>query len=179
MGLTLLLGGARSGKSTAAVRLARSWGTPVSFVATAVPGDADMRARIALHKAERPPSWACVEEPLDLAGALVECGGDGVIVDCLTIWVANLLERGSAAAALAEARRVAALAVERAAPTVAVSNEVGLGVHPSTARGREFRDVLGRVNSAWAEAAGETLFLVAGQALELRQLQAPGKGVDV
>jgi adenosyl cobinamide kinase/adenosyl cobinamide phosphate guanylyltransferase len=170
MGLTLLLGGARSGKSVSAVRLARSWEMPVCFVATATAGDADMAARIAAHRAERPSAWSCVEEPLDLAAALHRCGERGAIVDCLTVWVANLLERRPAAEAIAEARRVAAEAAARAAPTVAVSNEVGLGVHPATRRGREFRDVLGRVNAIWAEAADEALFLVAGRALELRPL---------
>lgn len=170
MALTLVLGGARSGKSSLAVRVARSWELPVAFVATATPGDADMATRIAHHRSERPRSWACVEEPLDLAGALGECGEAGAIVDCLTVWVANLLDTRSPAEAVAEAGRVAAVAAARSAPTIAVSNEVGLGVHPATAAGREFRDALGRVNALWAEAADEALFLVAGRALELRRV---------
>ncbi|HKB50777.1 MAG TPA: bifunctional adenosylcobinamide kinase/adenosylcobinamide-phosphate guanylyltransferase [Solirubrobacterales bacterium] len=167
MALTLLLGGARSGKSDLAVRIGRTWSQPVTFVATATAGDPDMAARIARHRAERPASWTCIEEPLDIAGALAECGDGGVIVDCLTVWVANLLDSGSPATTLAAAERVAAVARSREAPTLAVSNEVGLGVHPSSVRGREFRDVLGRVNAIWAAAAEEALFLVAGRALAL------------
>ena len=173
MPLTLLLGGARSGKSTLAVEIARRWPGAVTFVATAEAGDADMAERIARHRRERPPSWRCVEEPLDLGRALAAAGDGGAIVDCLTLWVANLLEQRSAEETLAEARRVAALAAGRDGSTVAVSNEVGLGVHPATARGREFRDVLGRVNAIWARVADEALFVVAGRALELRPLPLP------
>lgn len=168
MSLTLLLGGARSGKSALAVEIARGWRSPVTFVATATAADADMAERIARHRAERPPAWRCLEEPLDLAGALQGCGDAGVVVDCLTVWVANLLERRSPEQAVGEARRAATLAAARAAPTVAVSNEVGLGVHPATGSGRRFRDALGRVNAIWADVADEALFLVAGRALELR-----------
>jgi adenosyl cobinamide kinase/adenosyl cobinamide phosphate guanylyltransferase len=178
MALALLLGGARSGKSTLAVRMARSWPEEVTFVATAVPGDEQMAARIARHREERPPSWRCIEEPLDLSGALERCGERGAIVDCLTLWVANLMERETASAALAEAERVATVASERAAPTVVVSNEVGLGVHPSSARGREFRDLLGRVNLAWAAVAAEALLLVAGRAVELRPVPVGGRSGD-
>lgn len=172
--LTLLLGGARSGKSRQAVRLAAGWPGAVTFLATATPVDADMEERIARHRAERPSGWECVEEPLDLCGALRRCdAGRGLVVDCLTVWTANLLAAGIDAEA--EAARAAALAAARSGPTVAVSNEVGLGVHPASAAGRRFRDVLGRVNAVWAEAAGEALFLVAGRALELRPLD-PGAG---
>lgn len=171
MAMTLLLGGARSGKSTLAVRIARAWEEPVAFVATAVAGDADMAARIALHREERPPSWACVEEPLDLGGAMERERDAAVVVDCLTVWVANLLERGTAAETIAEAERVAGLAAARERPTVVVSNEVGLGVHPATRAGREFRDVLGRVNATWAAAADDVRLLVAGRELELRRVR--------
>jgi adenosyl cobinamide kinase/adenosyl cobinamide phosphate guanylyltransferase len=178
MALTLLLGGARSGKSALAVRIARDWPEPVTFVATAEAGDPDMAERIARHREERLPSWRCVEEPLDLSHALATAGHGGAIVDCLTLWIANLLEERSAEEALVEARRVATLAADRDGPTVAVSNEVGLGVHPATARGREFRDVLGRVNAIWAEVADEALFLVAGRALELRSIRVPPEEAD-
>jgi adenosyl cobinamide kinase/adenosyl cobinamide phosphate guanylyltransferase len=179
MALTLLLGGARSGKSDLAVRIGRGWRQPVTFVATATPGDADMAARIERHRIERPASWGCIEEPIDLAAALAECEGNGAIVDCLTVWTANLLAGGSAAAALSEAERVAALAAAREAPTVAVSNEVGLGVHPATVAGREFRDLLGRVNAIWAEAAAEAYFLLAGRTLALDRIGPLGEAADV
>jgi adenosyl cobinamide kinase/adenosyl cobinamide phosphate guanylyltransferase len=177
MALTLLLGGARSGKSALAVRIAGGWEREVTFVATASAGDEEMAERIERHKAERPPTWGCIEEPLDLAAALERCGHGGAIVDCLTIWVANLLADRPAAEAIAEAERVAARAANREGPTIAVSNEVGLGVHPTTRLGREFRDVLGRVNAIWAEVAQEALFLVAGRALDLRPLD-PFQGID-
>jgi adenosylcobinamide kinase / adenosylcobinamide-phosphate guanylyltransferase len=178
MGMTLLLGGARSGKSTLAVRIARAWEEPVAFVATAVAGDADMATRIARHREERPASWACVEEPLDLGGALAREPGAAVVVDCLTVWVANLLERGSASEAIAEAERVASLSAARDRPTVVVSNEVGLGVHPATRAGREFRDVLGRVNAIWAAAADDVRLLIAGRELELHPVRLPGGETD-
>lgn len=175
MGMTLLLGGARSGKSTLAVRIACAWEEPVAFVATAAAGDADMAARIARHREERPAAWACVEEPLDLGGALERERDAAVVVDCLTVWIANLLERRSAAETIAEAERVAVLAAARERPTVVVSNEVGLGVHPATRAGREFRDVLGRVNATWAAAADDVRLLVAGMELELRPVRMAGK----
>jgi len=178
MGMTLLLGGARSGKSTLAVRIARAWEEPVAFVATAVASDADMAARIARHREERPASWACIEEPLDLGGALARERGTALIVDCLTVWVASLLERGTEAEAIAEAERVVALAAARDRPTVVVSNEVGLGVHPATQAGREFRDVLGRVNAIWAAAANDVRLLVAGRELDLRPVQLPKEKID-
>jgi adenosyl cobinamide kinase/adenosyl cobinamide phosphate guanylyltransferase len=178
MAMTLLLGGARSGKSTLAVRMARAWEEPVAFVATAVAGDPDMAARIVRHREERPPEWECVEESLDLGGALERCAEAGVVVDCLTVWVANLLERGTAGEAIAEAERVAELAVGRERPTVVVSNEVGLGVHPATQAGREFRDVLGRVNAIWAAAADDVRLLIAGRELELHPVRLGGESND-
>lgn len=174
MPLTLLLGGARSGKSALAVRLARGWGLPVTFIATARPSDAGMEERIARHRAERPPAWECVEEALDLAGALRRGAGRGVVVDCLTVWVANLLEGASEAEVLEAGERAAVLAAQREAPTIAVGNEVGLGVHPATESGRRYRDVLGRVNAAWAEAADQALLVVAGRVLDLRPAPLPG-----
>jgi adenosylcobinamide kinase/adenosylcobinamide-phosphate guanylyltransferase len=162
--LTFLLGGARSGKSTLAVELARQAGGNVTFIATGEARDDEMAERIALHRAERPAQWKTVEEPVDLAAALADAG-DVAVVDCLSLWVANLLERDhdvstANAAALRSARER-----ER---TIVVSNEVGLGVVPPTELGRRYRDILGMVNADWAAAADEALFVVAGRALELR-----------
>lgn len=174
--LTLVLGGARSGKSTFAVdqaaRLAAVAGDPdaVAFVATAprIDGDTDLDTRIARHRAERPAGWTTVEEPLDLSGALARCGAAVVVVDCLTLWVSNLVWRGDAPDTVVELARVAAgAAAARRSPTIVVSNEVGLGIHPATADGREFRDTLGRVNQVWAAAAHRSLFLVAGRGMVL------------
>ncbi|MET0457778.1 MAG: bifunctional adenosylcobinamide kinase/adenosylcobinamide-phosphate guanylyltransferase [Ilumatobacteraceae bacterium] len=166
--LTLLLGGARSGKSTLAVEIGRRHDGPVTFVATSEPIDGDMSDRIARHRAER-PGWPTMEEPLDLAGALTAVDdGNLVIVDCLTLWVGNLLHRGDDDVAVeAQSAETAAVAARRTGPTVVVTNEVGLGVHPETALGMRYRDLLGRVNQQWAAAADTSLLLVAGRALAL------------
>jgi adenosyl cobinamide kinase/adenosyl cobinamide phosphate guanylyltransferase len=165
MALTLLLGGARSGKSALAVRLADETGRSVVFIATAEAGDAEMAERIRLHRESRPPDWTTVEEPLELQRALADAGDALVVVDCLSLWVANALERGWSAARIEEH---AGEAASRPGDTIAVSNEVGLGVVPATPLGRTYRDVLGRVNTIWAAAADEALFVVAGRTLELR-----------
>jgi adenosyl cobinamide kinase/adenosyl cobinamide phosphate guanylyltransferase len=169
--LVLLLGGARSGKSALAVERARGWDGPVTLIATGEAGDEEMAERIRRHRAERPASWSTIEEPLDLGRALARVAeGEAAVIDCLSLWVANLLGRGDADAAVEEeARGVAARAAGRAALTIAVSNEVGLGLVPDTPLGRRYRDVLGRVNAAWAEVADEALFVVAGRALSLDQ----------
>jgi adenosyl cobinamide kinase/adenosyl cobinamide phosphate guanylyltransferase len=165
MALLLLVGGARSGKSSLAVRLAGEHGVPVVFVATAEARDDEMAERIELHRAERPAAWTTVEEPLRLLDALEAApAGSCVVVDCLSLWVANLLERGDD---LEQAAAGAAVAAKRSGPTIAVTNEVGLGVVPATPLGRAYRDVLGRVNALWAAAADESYFVVAGKALRL------------
>lgn len=159
MPLTFLVGGARSGKSSLAVRLAAASGAPVVFIATAEARDAEMADRIKHHRAERPPEWATVEEPLELQAAIEAAPAHAcVLVDCLSLWVANLLEHG---------REPDLRVPVRGGPTIAVSNEVGLGVVPATQLGRAYRDVLGRVNAVWAEAADEAYFVVAGKALRL------------
>jgi adenosylcobinamide kinase/adenosylcobinamide-phosphate guanylyltransferase len=169
MGLTLLLGGARSGKSTLALRRAGAAGAPVVFVATAEVLDAEMEARVARHRAERDPSWTTIEEPLDLHGALVDARArDCVVVDCLSFWVANLLQSGvGEEEILGRASAAAALVSDREGPTIAVSNEVGMGVVPEYELGRRYRDLLGQVNAAWAERAEEALLVVAGRTLRL------------
>jgi adenosyl cobinamide kinase/adenosyl cobinamide phosphate guanylyltransferase len=164
--LVVLLGGARAGKSALAVSLAERWHGPVAYVATAEPGDEEMARRIEEHRAARSQSWTTIEEPVALGDALGGLDADTLaIVDCLTLWVANLLARGDAV--LAEAEAVATLAAGRQAPVVAVTNEVGLGVVPATALGREYRDVLGAVNAAFVRRATDAAFVVAGRALPL------------
>ena len=169
MALTLLLGGARSGKSALAVRRARRFGGPVVFVATGEPGDAEMVERIARHRAERPAGWTTVEAPLELAAALAAAPEDAcAIVDCLSLWVANLLLRGDDEDAVAaSAVESARLAAARPGATIAVTNEVGMGVVPVHELGRRYRDVLGRVNAVWAGAAAEAALVVAGRPLAL------------
>jgi adenosylcobinamide kinase/adenosylcobinamide-phosphate guanylyltransferase len=169
MALTLLLGGARSGKSGLALRRARAAGGQLVFVATAEARDEEMAARIARHRAERDPAWSTVEAPLELGAALVAAPRDAcVVIDCLTLWVANLLDRGADdAAVLASASAAARGAADRPGPTIAITNEVGLGVVPAHPLGRRYRDLLGTVNVAWAELATEALLVVAGRTLAL------------
>ena len=169
MSLLLLLGGARSGKSSCALALAGSQQQPVVFVATAQALDPDMAERIGRHRGERPAGWTTVEEPLELAAALAAAPPAAcAIVDCLTLWVSNLLGAGTAPVEIERlGAEAAGLAAARPGPTIAVSNEVGLGIVPATELGREYRDLLGRVNTAWAAAAAESYLLAAGRALPL------------
>jgi adenosylcobinamide kinase / adenosylcobinamide-phosphate guanylyltransferase len=171
-GAILLLGGARSGKSRAAVDLALGSQREVVFVATATAGDDDMAARIARHRGERPAQWRTIEAPLDLAGAIAAAADDSmVIVDCVTLWVTNLLLADIDEFAIAErAAELADLLAGRAGPSVVVSNEVGLGVVPEYELGRRFRDALGRANIAFANRAVRSAMLIAGRALPLRSL---------
>lgn len=168
--LTLLVGGARSGKSSLAVEMGRRHHGSVAVIATAEPFDDDLRTRIAQHRADRPPAWPVVEVPVDLAAAIGGAPGHDplLIVDCLTVWLANLFAHGEDEPA--RARRaddlVAALAA-RAAPTVVVSNEVGLGIVPDSALARSYRDELGRLNQRVAASADRVLFLSAGRAVRL------------
>ena len=175
MALTVLLGGARSGKSTLAVRCGAAYRGPVCFIATATAGDREMAARIARHRAERPVTWQTVEEPLQLEAALARAQEDAlVIVDCLTLWVSNQLAAGGSDDRIAEhAAQAAQRAAGRAAPVIAVSNEVGMGIVPADPLVRRFRDVHGRVNAAWVAAATQASLVVAGALL---RLTAPDPG---
>lgn len=167
-GLTLLVGGARSGKSDLAVQMGERHGNDVTFIATAEGLDDDMTRRIARHRAERPP-WPTIVAPLSVGDALSATPPDHlVIVDCLTLWLANaLLADWTDDTVLAATAGDALIAAARRAPTVAVTNEVGLGIHPDNELGRRYRDLLGQVNRHWAGVARRSLFLVAGRALPL------------
>ena len=167
-GLTLLIGGARSGKSDLAVQIGERFAGSVTFVATAEGLDDDMASRIARHRCER-PAWPTIEAPLLLGEAMSAIADDHLlIVDCLTLWVANVLFADwSDETIAAAAARDAAVAAARSGPTIVVTNEVGLGVHPDSELGRRYRDLLGRVNRLWASAATTSLFIVAGRAIQL------------
>jgi adenosyl cobinamide kinase/adenosyl cobinamide phosphate guanylyltransferase len=169
MALTVLLGGARSGKSTLAVTSGLAHHGPVCFIATATAGDREMAARIASHRAERPQAWETVEEPLELDAALARAREDAlVIVDCLTLWVNNQLDAGTADETIAErAERAARRSAARAAPVIAVSNEVGMGIVPADPLTRRFRDLHGRVNAIWVAHAAQASLVVAGALLQL------------
>lgn len=166
--VTLVLGGARSGKSGHAEALVRALPQPWIYLATAEPGDGEMAERIRRHQADRGPGWTTVEEPLDLPGALRTHAGPGraVLVDCLTLWLSNLMfaERDIDAAT---AGLLDALA-DTAGTVVLVSNEVGQGIVPDNALARAFRDHAGRMHQRVAAAADRVLFVVAGLPMTLK-----------
>ncbi len=186
--LTLILGGARSGKSDLATRLATASGRDVVFVATMDPRDDETAMRVERHRAERPAAWRTVEEQHDVVAALGAHARSGtfVVVDCMTLWVSNLLiaRLGEAEGATAEAtdaaveeavdaaRGLAAWAAAFDGEVAVVSNEVGSGVVPAYQLGRAFRDALGGANRAVAGRADRVYRVVAGLALELRSLGA-------
>ena len=187
--LILILGGARSGKSTFAEKLAAQSGQSVAFIATATGDDEEMRTRIARHQATRPRTWHTLEEPLDLPGALRRASSvaDVVLLDCLTLWTSNVLIQQADPAnpetpssdqlfnerALNEIE--ALLVTLRSLPThqtlIAISNEVGLGVVPAYQLGRIYRDTLGYVNQRLARVADRVYLLVAGIPVDLKRLQ--------
>jgi adenosyl cobinamide kinase/adenosyl cobinamide phosphate guanylyltransferase len=160
--ITLILGGAGSGKSAAAERLVAQLDGPVTFVATWVPDptDGDMAARVAAHRERRPASWSLRECGRDLEAVVRSVTGT-VLIDSLGTWVAGGDGHDPDAIALCAALH------ERSGDSVVVSDEVGLGVHPSTEAGRQFRDALGRVNQAVAAAADRVWLVVAGRVLVL------------
>ena len=186
--LTLILGGARSGKSDLALRMAAVSGRDVLFVATMQAGDDELRARIATHRSERPAHWRTIEEPLDVTDAVRSEArtGDFVVLDCVTLWVSNVL--------LTHVRDVDEIAPEPASvaardvggridafvewacgfdgDVAVVSNEVGLGVVPAYPLGRLFRDALGAANAALARRADRVYQVNAGLVLDLKALGA-------
>jgi adenosylcobinamide kinase/adenosylcobinamide-phosphate guanylyltransferase len=173
--LALILGGARSGKSTFAEQLAVSAHARVTYLASAQAFDDEMRARIAKHQAERPAHWRTVECPYDPAGALRAHAGetDCFLLDCLTLLVSNLLLRDETAPDAPVHEAIADLLTaqrESGACLICVSNEVGLGLVPDNPLGRRYRDLLGRVNQQVAAAADQVYFLVAGIPLEVKSL---------
>lgn len=166
--ITLVLGGARSGKSAVAEALTAAYGLPVTYVSTMdAAGDPELEARVEAHRRRRDPAWATVDAGDDLAGLLRSLQGT-VVVDSLGPWVAlNTGDAGTHADALCAALR------SRAGDTVLVSDEVGLAVHPSTAEGRLFRDALGAVNHAVSAVADRAYLVVAGRPLALPPPDVP------
>ena len=166
--LTLVLGGARSGKSRHAEGLFADWSGTRVYLATAEPGDAEMQARIRHHRERRGEAWMTVEEPLELAAALAReaQGGSAVLVDCLTLWLSNLMmaERDIEA----EAAALIAATGDLECPVVLVSNEVGQGIVPDNALARAFRDHAGRLHQDIAAAADAVHFVTAGLAQTLK-----------
>lgn len=169
--VTLVLGGARAGKSALAERLVLSLAEAnrgaAIYIATGQAGDVEMNDRIAAHKARRGDRWTTIEEPLDLVGALATAGpADAVLVDCLTLWLANLMADGRDPDI--EGRQLAEILKSVPVPVVLVSNEVGLGIVPDNALARAFRDHAGRLHQRIAAVAGRVLFVAAGLPLALK-----------
>jgi adenosylcobinamide kinase / adenosylcobinamide-phosphate guanylyltransferase len=169
--ITLVLGGAGSGKSRYAQALA-SAEEGVVFLATAQPCDDEMRAKIARHRRERPPAWKTVEVPFELDQAIVEhgCSSSYLIVDCLTTFTANLLvaKQASCEAVLEHTEAVCDALVRCQASVALVSNEVGSGIVPEFPAGREFRHVLGQVNQRVARICDNVILMVAGCPLAIK-----------
>lgn len=187
--VTLILGGARSGKSAYAERLASESGRPVLYAATATAGDEEMAARIAAHRVQRPQEWRTVEAPYDLSETVRANAqpGDAILVDCLTLWVSNVLLREIGDIAEVEAvpattwaaieavvsNEIEALIADAREWSLAlflVSNEVGMGVVPAFPLGRRFQDILGRVNQLVAGKADAVILMVAGLPVDVRSL---------
>jgi adenosyl cobinamide kinase/adenosyl cobinamide phosphate guanylyltransferase len=175
MHLTLVTGGARSGKSDHAERLVRdAGGDRVTFIATAEPGDDEMAARIARHRDGRPSTWTTVEAPRDPAAAIARAEAPVVLLDCLTLLASNLLlaadgsMNDGAAAVRAQVDAMLRARAARDGRLIIVTNEVGLGIVPATSLGRIYRDVLGEANRRVAEAADSVLLMVSGIPVILR-----------
>ena len=166
----LVLGGARSGKSQYALKLAeRHWKRPL-YLATAEVKDAEMARRIAAHRKARGPHWQCVEEPLEVAEILRNgaADADGILVDCLTLWLSNvLLKEGADAVAHRKVELLAALRDARQ-HIILVSNEVGMGIVPEYELGRDFRDQAGWLNQELAAAVDTVVLVVAGLPMALK-----------
>lgn len=168
--IILVLGGVRSGKSAYAQKLAERWWPRPLYLATAEALDAEMVDRVNRHQAQRGPRWACAEETLDVARVIRDSvpGRDGVLLDCATLWLTNvLLKEGKAAI---QPRRQALIDALKQSPTgvMIVSNEVGMGIVPESALGREFRDEQGWLNQDLAAAADVVIFVIAGIPLVLK-----------
>ena len=164
--LTLVLGGARSGKSRYAESLITALSPPWVYVATAEALDAEMTERIAVHRARRGGDWRTIEAPHDLAGALAAPAGAPVLVDCLTLWLSNRML--AQADVDAETDRLEEALDRRASPLVLVSNEVGSGIVPDNALARRFRDLQGRLNQRMAARADRVVLMVAGLPLTVK-----------
>jgi len=190
--LILILGGARSGKSAFAERLAAGSERSVAFIATATAGDDEMRSRIARHRASRPKGWYTLEESLDLASAVRRAGelADVLLLDCVTLWLGNVLLQESVQhekddevefhtagrlfneRALKECEALLAV-VKSLSPDktlIVVTNEVGLGIVPAYPLGRLYRDTLGYINQRLAQAADRVYLMMAGMAIDIKRL---------
>lgn len=169
--IIFITGGARSGKSRLAEQLAESFGSPLCYIATGEARDSEMAERIAAHKARRGEKWQTFEEPRNLAEILMGATGKyrAVLVDCITLWISNLLlHYGTAEPVLDEVRTLVKTLAERKTPVIFVSNEVGMGIVPENALARTFRDLAGKANELLAAAADEVYVTFSGIPLKLK-----------
>ncbi len=170
--LIFVTGGARSGKSGFAARLAEEAGGRPIYLATATPDDSEMSARIERHKSERGDGWDTVEEPLEVAAALSGIKANGALVlDCITLWLTNLLMEdleGFESVAVEKASELVRALKDFDGSAIVVSNEVGMGIVPENALARRFRDVAGTVNRMIAEAASEVYLVVSGLPVKIK-----------
>lgn len=165
--LTLIIGGARSGKSAHAERLIAETPAPWTYLATAQAFDEEMRERIALHRARRGEGWQTVDAPLELAAALRNARqGAPVLVDCLTLWLTNQMLTGSDLDG--ECRNLEKVLAQPRGPWFVVSNEVGMGIVPDNALARRFRDEAGRLNQRVAAIADSVVLMVAGIPMQVK-----------
>jgi len=168
MAIILVGGGARSGKSRHALELARRRGTRLVFLATAETFDEEMVARVARHRAERGTEFSTVEEPLEIAAAVRKTSDvDAIVIDCLTLWLSNLM-LASGRDVDAEVEKFIAAAQSSSATVIAVTNEVGCGIVPDNTLGRDFRDRSGILNQRVASVAEEVYWMIFGQPLRVK-----------
>ena len=172
-GLTLITGGARSGKSALAQTIGEAWQGRVSFFATATAGDEEMADRIERHRLSRPESWSTIESPLGELSDLKKVPEDALVIfDCLTMWVANHLLGGAESEEIEQAAvALVEIFVSREAPAIVVTNDVGLGIVPDNELARQYRDILGRVNQVFSGSASRTLFASCGKVTRLESLE--------
>jgi adenosylcobinamide kinase/adenosylcobinamide-phosphate guanylyltransferase len=168
----LISGGARSGKSRLAEKLAGEWSPPLAYLATGQPGDVEMAERIARHRERRGDGWTTLEEPLAVVETLQNCDGlyGAILLDCVTLWLTNLLFSGNEepGPVLAQVARLAHCCRTLQTPLIMVTNEVGLGIVPENRLARLFRDLAGEANELLAAAADEVYVTFAGLPLKLK-----------
>lgn len=163
--IILIIGGARSGKSTYALKLAHNKTGTTAFIATCEPKDTEMKKRISLHRAARPKNWTTLEVPCNITQCLKNIKPEvkTLVIDCLTLWITNLMMKNSTAPLIEKETKAMLTALKKMKTSaILVTNEVGLGIVPANKLARDFRDISGRVNQMAAEASNETYFMIAG-----------------
>ena len=169
--ITFILGGARSGKSRFAVKLAQGNGRKVAFIATCLPLDSEMKKRIGIHKKTRPSHWRTFETPRDISSLLKQIGHkfETIIIDCLTLLVSNLLLKGLDGNDIeSQVNKILRSLKKIKARAIIVSNEAGLGIVPENKLARDFRDIAGRINQTVASKSDEVIFMLAGLPLKIK-----------